>query len=240
MKMLKGLERGAKRLVPNSWRKYFRASKYELLMTRLAPVSLIVHVGAHWGEDAATYEAYGAQTVLWVEADPDTYQTLVARLGPRSDPAKHLTHFALVSKDSGESITFNRFNGDGASSSVYRATDAYRARFPNSIETGETLTLQTMALSDILRQHDLSPQDADRAMLVLDVQGHELVILQGLADGLKAFDLCKCEVSRTPMYDGAARFEDIDRHFVAMGFRLVSHFYALVPTHGDVLYQRID
>jgi hypothetical protein len=77
-------------------------------------------------------------------------------------------------------------------------------------------------------------------MLVLDVQGHELVILQGLADGLKAFDLCKCEVSRTPMYDGAARFEDIDRHFVAMGFRLVSHFYALVPTHGDVLYQRID
>ena len=70
MQFLKGLERGAKRLVPVSWRKYFRASRYELLMHRLAPVDLIVHVGAHWGEEAEFYESCGAATVLWIEADP--------------------------------------------------------------------------------------------------------------------------------------------------------------------------
>jgi len=76
MHFLKGIEKSVKHLVPVSWRKYFRASKYELLMQRLAPVDLIVHVGAHFAEDAAFYEACGAQTVLWIEADPDTYAKL--------------------------------------------------------------------------------------------------------------------------------------------------------------------
>lgn len=81
--MLKALERGAKRLVPRSWRKYFRASKYELLMARRAPIDQIVHVGAHFAEDAEFYEACGAETVLWIEADPTTFDKLVKILAER-------------------------------------------------------------------------------------------------------------------------------------------------------------
>ena len=77
-------------------------------------------------------------------------------------------------------------------------------------------------------------------MLVVDVQGHEFEVLKGLGDGLRAFALCKCEVSRLPIYQGGARFEEIDAHMRAMGFRLASHRYVQVPRHGDVLYLRAD
>lgn len=238
MHFLKGLERGAKKLVPQSWRKYFRASKYELLMERRAPIDLVVHVGVHWGEDAGLYEKWGAETVLWVEADPDTFTRLQEVLSARSGTTRHLCENALVSTSSGEVFGFNRFNGDGASSSVYSSTETYRERFPESRETGDVLELQSRSLPDILRSHNIDLQDARRSMLVVDVQGHELPVLQGLGEGLKAFAQCKCEVSRAPMYEGGSKFEDVDAHMTAMGFRLASHRYVQVPRHGDVLYIR--
>lgn len=238
MHFLKGLEKSAKRLVPQSWHKYFRASKYELLMQRLAPVDLIVHVGAHWAEDAAFYEACGARTVLWVEADPDTCAKLTKVLVARDTGTRHLTECALVSARDGAELSFHRFNGDGSSSSVYTATDTMRERFPHVAESGEVLDLTTRTLDDILSRHGVDVAAAQRSMLVVDVQGHELAVLQGLGDGLAAFAMCKCEVSRVAMYEGGAMFAEIDAHMKSQGFRLASHRYVQVPRHGDVLFLR--
>ncbi|UWQ90006.1 FkbM family methyltransferase [Rhodobacteraceae bacterium M382] len=236
MRFLKGVERGAKKLVPNSWRKYFRASKYELLMRRRAPIDLVVHVGAHWAEDAWFYEECGARTVLWVEADPDTFSKLQGILADRNGTTRHLCENALVSAEAGEEVQFNRFNGDGSSSSIHASTDTYRERFPHSQETGEVLALKTRTLPDILARHGIDLDQANRSMLVVDVQGHELPVLRGLGDLLQQFAQCKCEVSRVPMYEGGSKFEDIDAHMKARGFRLASHRYVQVPRHGDVLY----
>lgn len=238
MHVLKGVERAAKRLVPNSWRKYFRASKYELLMERRAPVDLVVHVGAHWAEDAAFYDRCGARTVLWIEADPDTFARLTEVLSEHQSTTQHLAECALVSAEAGAEMSFHRFKGDGSSSSVYTSTDTYRARFPDADESGEVLTLRARSLPDILAAHHIDVGDYDRPMLVVDVQGHELSVLQGLGAGIEAFAQCKCEVSRVPIYDGAPLFEDIDSHLRGHGFHLASHRYVQVPHHGDVLYIR--
>jgi len=233
---LKGLEKAGKQLIPVSWRKYLRASKYELLMQRSAPVDLIVHVGAHWAEDVAFYEACGAKTVLWIEADPATFENLTKVLAKREGQTRHLAECALVSAEAGVDTTFHRFNGDGSSSSVYTSTSTYRTRFPHSQETGELLALTTRTLPEILARHGVDVTTAARSMLVVDVQGHEYSVLRGLGDGLDEFSMCKCEVSRVPMYEGGAMFEEIDAHMKAHGFRLASHRYIQVPRHGDVLY----
>ncbi|MCF6232716.1 MAG: FkbM family methyltransferase [Rhodobacteraceae bacterium] len=238
MHFLKGVEKAAKQLVPDSWRKYFRASKYEVLMQRMAPIDLIVHVGAHWAEDAAFYEDCGAKTVLWIEGDPDTFARLQKVVAARPGDTRHLCENALVSAVDGDQAAFHRFNGDGSSSSMHMATDNLHARFPDSHETGEVLHLTTRTLPDILARHAVDVRVAKRPMLVVDVQGHELSVLQGLGTGLAEFALCKCEVSRVAMYEGGAMFADIDAHFKAQGFRLASHRYIQVPRHGDVLYLR--
>jgi FkbM family methyltransferase len=238
MRALKGLERAARRLVPEGWRKYFRASKYQLLMERRAPIDLIVHVGAHWAEDADFYEACGARTVLWIEADPDTFARLQQVLAARTGPCRHVAECALVSASDGEALAFHRFRGDGSSSSVHRSTETLRTRFPAAGESGEVLDLVSRSLPEILARHGIEVAKARRPMLVVDVQGHELAVLQGLGDGLADFAQCKCEVSRVPMYEGGAGFDQIDAHMRKSGFRLASHRPVQVPKHGDVLYIR--
>ena len=238
MRIFKGVERAAKRLVPAGWRKYFRASRYELVMQSETPVDLIVHVGAHWAEDAALYESYGAGTVLWIEADPDTFTQLQSVLAKRTGSTRHLAECALVSASDGDTLSFHRFKGDGSSSSIHTSTETLRQRFPEAGESGEVLEMVTRSLPEILSRHSLDVTSASKPMLVVDVQGHELSVLQGLGNGLDNFALCKCEVSRIPLYDGGAQFTDIDAHFRARGFALASHRYARVPRHGDVLYRR--
>ncbi len=239
MRFLKGVERSLKHLVPQGWRKYFRTSKYELIMGRVRPVDLIVHVGAHWAEDAALYESYGARTVLWIEADPDTFarlqEVLAERQGTGTD---HRAECALVSATGGEELTFHRFKGDGSSSSIHKSTDTLRARFPEAGESGEVLEMVTRTLPEILARHGIDVGTYAKPMLVVDVQGHELEVLKGIGAGLDAFSLCKCEVSRVPMYEGGAMFPDIDAVMRGAGFRLASHAYARVPRHGDVLYMK--
>ena len=237
-KVLKRIERAIRRAIPKSWHKYGRANRTELILGKAAPVDLIVHVGAHYAEDAAVYEGLGAKTILWVEADPDTYAKLCDILAARPGPTRHIPHKALVSSDAGEQLSFNRFNQDGSSSSVYRSTEAYRDRFKSSRETGEVLEMTTATLDQILAAHDIRVGDYSKPMLVLDVQGHELAVLKGIGDLLNAFTFCKSEVSRVPMYEGGADFAEIDAHMKAHGFALVSHLYKLVPTHGDVLFSK--
>lgn len=230
--MLKRIERSLRRYVPRRWREY---SRVERVMLRARPIATIVHVGAHFAEDAAFYESLGARTVLWIEADPDTYATLQQVLGARTGGTRHIAHLGLVSAEPGQEMRFFRFSGDGSSSSVHQSTDIYRERFPDSRETGESLTLRSQTLPDILAQHAIDPAAA-RAMLVLDVQGHELAVLHGIGEVLRRFDLCKCEVSRRPFYAGGAQFKDINAHLHAQGFTLASPHPLLVPRHGDVIY----
>ncbi|GEM_PF-1241457 len=238
MRFGKSIEHWVKRKTPARWRKYIKSSAYQRVVERNAPIDLIVHVGAHFAEDAAYYENLGARTVLWIEADPDTFAQLQKILKDRNGGAtRHLCDCALVSARQGETLGFNRFIGDGSSSSVYLASDAMKARFAQVRETGEVLEMQTKTLPDILRAHGVSVAEFSRAMLVVDVQGHEMSVLSGLGDLLRSFAFCKCEVSRFETYQGGARFEDLDAHFRAAGFRLVSHAYFRVPRHGDVLYQ---
>lgn len=156
-------------------------------------------------------------------------------LAERYNELQHLSENALVSASTAEEFSFQRLNGDGSSSSVHASTEKYRERFPQSQEIGEVLQLSSKSLPDILAKHEIEMSATHRSLLVVDVQGHEMSVLHGLGEGLKQFSLCKCEVSRVPMYEGGPMFKDIDAHMKSMGFRLESHRLH-VPRHGDVLY----
>jgi len=180
----------------------------------------------------------GANTVLWIEADPDTYSILTEALSARAGPTRHLTENALVSASSGRPMRFHRFNGDGGSSSVHTATDALLERFPHVHESGEVIEIVPCTLPEILARHGLQIAAASRAMLTVDVQGHELEVLKGCGEALRLFSLCECEVSRVQLYDGGALFPDVDAFLQSRGFKPASHLPMQVPRHGNVLYVR--
>lgn len=236
VKFLQGVERAIKRKLPPGLRRRLRSSKFELIAMRARPIDLVVHVGAHHAEDRALYESFGARAVLWIEADPDTFTTLQSVLDAHQGPGRHIAHLGLASSTPGAEMEFHRFSGDGASSSVYRATERFRQRFSQVEETGEVVRLRSQTLPEIMAGHGIDPRAAGKALLVIDVQGHELAVLSGLGDALRDFAFCKCEISREPFYEGGAQFSEVDTHFRKLGFALVSHPYRRVPRHGDVLF----
>lgn len=237
MKIAKGLETWVKTRLPTSVRDRLHQSKYRYIMRKAKPIELIIHIGAHYAEDRFFYEELGARTVLWIEADPDTFKILKTTLHKHPKTAtNHLMECALVSSHDGTLLEFHKFNGDGASSSVHKASDHLKESFAHVCETGEVLKLKSQTLYSILNTHNIDISSAKSSMLVIDVQGHETAVLEGATQTISKFQFCKCEISRIETYTGGAQFSDVDRFFQSNGFKLSSHPYWRIPKHGDVLY----
>ncbi|KAB7610075.1 FkbM family methyltransferase [Amylibacter sp. SFDW26] len=240
MKIAQGLETWVKTRLPTSLRDRLHQSKYRYIMRKTKPIELIVHIGAHYAEDRFFYEELGAETVLWIEADPGTFKTLKSTLNEHpKNTTNHLMECALVSSHDDTVLEFYKFNGDGASSSVYRASERLRETFEHVHETGEVLKLKSKTLTSILEAHNIDIKNAENSMLVVDVQGHEMAVLEGATQAISEFKFCKCEVSRIEIYTGGAQFCDVDDYFRSKQFKLSSHPYWRVPKHGDVLYTNI-
>jgi FkbM family methyltransferase len=213
-----------------------RAKEY---LQSAGPIELVVHVGAHVGQEIDTYEKLGVRRVVWIEGDPATFDRLCKRIASAGD--SHITHIpicALVSDTDGLPIAFHRFNNQGASSSVYRPTQRLRSEWPGLDATGEALTLYTRRLETILDEVGLDWPSSGKALLVVDVQGHEAAVLAGVGRYAERFDICECEVSKERIYEGGVLYPDIKAALAGKGYFLASHAEADVPWHGNVIFRR--
>ncbi len=201
------------------------------------PIDLVVHVGAHLGEESWLYEFLGASTVLWIEADPDTCVRLEKRMldKPRSG-THHVIAQALISEEDGSELALRRYSNDGASSSIYSATDAFAAEWPGLEETGDVVPLRSHTLHSVLGNAGIELAMYSSRLLVIDVQGHELAVLRGATHSVVAqFDLVCVEVSMEKIYEGGADGREVIAWLARCGFRPIStipHF------HGDLLLER--
>ena len=237
MRFAKGLETWVKNRLPTPLRDRFNNNKYRYIIRKEKPLDLIIHVGAHFAEDRFFYEELGAKKVLWIEADPSTYEILKTTLANHSqDKTIHQSECALVSSDNNKTYEFQLFNGDGSSSSVYKASKIHKERFKKVKETGDVIKLKSKTLQSIMKKHSINLANVNKSMLVVDVQGHELAVLKGVDGLIQDFNFLKCEVSKVEMYEGGSKFIDIDNFLDSKEFKLSSHSYWRVPEHGDVLY----
>jgi FkbM family methyltransferase len=186
----------------------------------------LIHVGAHAGYEAKTYEDTGFKKILWIEADPDIFETLQQYLA-QFQTARHQAVNALVTASSNQKRKFYRYSNEGASNSLYLPTSIFRDIFCEVAETGESLTLPTISLDDLATQQDIQP-----TALVIDVQGAELEVLSGGKETLQATCIIDIEVSKQEIYEGGALFYDIEEFLKTLGFVRLTY----APWHGDVVY----
>jgi FkbM family methyltransferase len=216
-----------------------RANEY--LRAASGTIDLVVHVGAHVGQELETYRQWGIRRVVWIEGDPETYQGLCSRIRADEQAKPRILHYpvcALVSDVDDNPIAFHRFNNKGASSSVYRPTSRLRSEWPGLDTCGDAITLRTRRLESILDELGLEWPSTGKSVLVVDVQGHEAAVLAGLGRYARMFDLCECEVSKEAIYDGGALFPEIKAVLEGLGFRLASHSENDIPWHGNVIFCR--
>jgi FkbM family methyltransferase len=137
---------------------------------------------------------------------------------------------ALADKDA-STIAFHSFSeGDAAhgSSSILLPDD--HLRLAPQIRFGRTINVPATTL-DTWHASVGSPR-VD--LLWLDLQGAELQALKAGEQCLAAVHVCHIEVSRLPLYAGAARFSEIDAFLSARGFQRVA---ARIPIcSGNAIY----
>ncbi len=193
----------------------------------------ILHVGAHTGEEAGAYKQYGAEQVIWFEANESLAPALQS----------HLTQFQMQQQivgvalwDSDTTLNF-KITNNLQSSSFFDLED--HARLYPTITVAEERELRAHRLDSLL---DANPSQfifSDFEFINIDTQGAELAILKGMGNYLhqasvKAIYL---EVNQRELYKGIPLVQEIDAFLMAQQFYRVKT--VMTPEGwGDAIYLR--
>ncbi|MFQ3679704.1 MAG: FkbM family methyltransferase, partial [Pseudanabaenaceae cyanobacterium] len=189
----------------------------------------VVHVGAHEGQEYAEYRRLGCEPIAFIEANPEVFQRLQARLG--GEPGVYLVQGAIA-EDWGEGV-LHLTSWDQSSSLLPLAR--HREVYPEITETGQ-IVVPTRPL-DSLFGRELPPMTAFN-LLNIDVQGAEHKVLRGGTALLPHIAALHLEVNYAEMYAGCPLIDDLDAWLARQGLERVAVTTPFHRTWGDALYIR--
>lgn len=207
-------------------RRYGRGSSsiFQELRSNILKISPgVLHIGAHTGQEADLYDAANCQ-VLWIEALPETFNRLEVSIA-RFKKQKAVN--ALLG-DAERSVEFNISENDAHSSSIFQFSR--NSKF--GLKMKNSLKLKMVRLDAIISEEEIQQYPH----WVLDVQGAELLVLQGAVKSLKHCQTLDVEVSTFETYEGGAQLDDIEKFLESAGFIPVWKFAK--NSHGNLLFIR--
>ena len=175
----------------------------------------VLHVGAHECEERNDYHAVGVSDdcIFWVEGNVD----LVAKMKQR-DPTIQI-YAGLVSDKDGTPVQFIITNNFQSSSIL--ELDKHKTEHPHIVET-ERRQAVTIRLDTLIKETIGADVFAAKKVnfLNLDIQGAELLALQGMGSTLDQMDYVYSEVNTQHLYRNCALMQDLDKFLSARGFCL--------------------
>ena len=164
-----------------------------------------IHVGAHECPEIGCYSKLFKEKVIWVEANPDTYQK-AKKVADRHDQKCY--NFAAYHADA-EKLTLYIPQREDISS-LYPS---------HEMPVTQMVEVQTKTLSSLFKEEHLDIDNFD--FLNVDVEGAELNVLRGFEDNLDKIKYIFIEVSNQPRFAGSeATFEKISSYLNQKGFEL--------------------
>ncbi|ABK43123.1 methyltransferase FkbM family [Magnetococcus marinus MC-1] len=189
----------------------------------------VIHVGAHLGEAYPNYQQAGCGTVLFIEADPQTYSQLAQRFA--HIPAVRCLQGIL--SDQPQPLTVHR-------ASVRQSHTSSPVNAPierhSPTETAATLPLNTTTLPALLEWHRIDIKGFN--LLILDIKETALKVLRGAESLLGRFDAIIVEVSYRELYAGAPLIDEMDDWLEQRDFVRKAERSPYDINWGDALYVR--
>jgi FkbM family methyltransferase len=187
----------------------------------------VIHVGAHEGTEITAYQQMGAQKVLFVEANPVVFERLQANLTGMPDVLS--VNCAIGDRNGTVDLHVTSFDQSSSILQLKRHQEIY----PQITETHQ-ITVQSKTLDTLLQEQELNPSDFN--ILNIDIQGAELLALQGATNWLKSVDLINTEVNYEELYEGCALIDQLDEFLEGHGFQRVATTTPIHPSWGDAIY----
>jgi FkbM family methyltransferase len=191
----------------------------------------IVHIGANDGEECGRYVESGASSVVYVEPLPEPFARLERKT---AGIPGHVPVQALLADTEGKTVDFHVASNRGQSSSLF-GLGRHGELYPE-IGYTETRTMTTTTLDTLLATDRFKTEPFD--LLVMDVQGAELLVLRGAERTLAKSSFLSLEVSESPLYDGSCCLDDVIAHLTPRRFRL-RHLDMNPLAWGHAFFMRI-
>ncbi len=198
------------------------AAKYSL-----PPMTRVLHVGGHWGEEFEDYRANDVRRITWVEPSLPSFIEMHRRIGMRG--GTRLFHCALGAFNGYAMMHVETANA-GQSSSLLKAK-VHATQYPQ-------ITFDSQELVTVMRADDLFARDAESFdFIAIDVQGYELEVFKGAEETLKSVQAISAEINREELYEGCALVGEVDAWLGARGFDRVETEWC-GETWGEAIFVR--
>jgi FkbM family methyltransferase len=189
----------------------------------------IFDVGAHYGETALRYNTlFPGASIYSFEPFPDSVVKFRQNVREYSN-IKVFEH--ALSNVQGESILYS--NSSDATNSLLDSnkTDSW---IDNETKTNDTITVKTDTVDSFCQRMNIGSID----ILKLDVQGAELLTLQGASGMLqgKKINLIYTEVEFIEIYKGQPLFHDITTYLLQYGYKLFGLYTAHTLETGQLAW----
>lgn len=189
----------------------------------------MIHIGAHLGQEAETYNRMGFKNVIWMEANPELCTQLqdnVSRYG-------HSVYNYLLSDSDSEDVNFFVTDNKGHSSSMLACSDKL---LKAGLNVTKKLNLESARFDTFCKKNNINIDKYN--CLNIDVQGAELKVLRGFGNMLKKFDFIVTEISLKRVYKGSVLFHELNDFLLENGFIKIST--SAIGDMGEALYKRSD
>jgi len=186
----------------------------------------VVHVGAHEGTEISAYQQMGVQNMLFVEANPVVFDRLQANLA--AVPNVLVANCAISDRNGTVDLHVTSFD---QSSSILQLKH-HQEIYPHITETHQ-VTVQSKTLDTLLQELEINPSDFN--ILNIDIQGAELLALQGSINWLKYVEVINTEVNYEELYEGCVLIDQLDEFLEGQGFHRVATTTPH-PSWGDAVY----
>jgi len=199
----------------------------------------VLHVGAHLGGEVWAYHNMGLKTAVFIEANPEVFPGLEGTLANYRQyvAENNLTGLekvvAVNCAASNENGTINfRITSSEQSSSIL-PLKIHSDIYP-TIEETHQVEVVAKTLDTILEELQINPADVN--LINFDIQGAELLALQGATNLLKYVDAINTEVSYVELYEGCGLIDDMDDFLEQYGFVRIATTTPYHRTWGDAFY----
>ena len=189
----------------------------------------IIHIGAYEGEEIRTYREMGIANVLFIEANPQVFARLQQKMA--GFPGVQVANYALCDRAGWVDLHI----------AAHEQSSSILSPNPHSNQTVYTreissIQVEAKTLDTLLAELQLIPEDYN--LLNLDIQGAELLALQGATQTLQGIDGINLEVNYEEIYQGCPLIDEIDNFLEQAGFQRVATTTPYDPAWGDAFYVR--
>ena len=183
-------------------RKHFKSLKTQanptatdLLKRYKLEANSVLHIGAHYGEEADEYSAFGIKRGVFIEGDPLVFPKLIMNL----ERFENFQGIRAMLSNSTSKVNFFRASNEGSSSSILRPAGHIQDRPDILFE--QPVFIETVPLDSL----NLGVFE----LIVIDVQGAELKVINGGRNTIAKAKAIWVEVNSGNMYEGDANVIEI-------------------------------